>query len=98
MHGPNGTLAPSRLACASPSSPPLPVLSAQKELRESERDTKSGVSVSLKSMGAGSGPGADLTKLTGFVEGPRDTPYEGGYFVVDIELGEGRALWNERGD
>ncbi len=59
---------------------------SQKELREIERDTKSGVSVSLKSTG--SGVGSDLTKLTGFVEGPRDTPYEGGYFVIDIELGK----------
>jgi ubiquitin-protein ligase len=41
--------------------------------------------VSLKSTPGG---GDSLTKLTGFVEGPRDTPYEGGYFVVDIELGE----------
>lgn len=61
--------------------PILPILITQKELREIERDTKSGVSVSLKS-------GSDMTKLTGFVEGPRDTPYEGGYFVVDIELGQ----------
>jgi len=67
--------------------PPAPRTHApQKELREIERDTKSGVSVALKST-PGSG-GDDLTKLTGYVEGPRDTPYEGGYFVIDIELGE----------
>lgn len=30
----------------------------------------------------------NLQKLTGFVEGPKDTAYEGGYFVVDIVLGE----------
>lgn len=29
-----------------------------------------------------------LQRLTGFVEGPRDTSYEGGLFVVDIQLGE----------
>lgn len=28
-----------------------------------------------------------MQKLTGFVEGPKDTAYEGGYFVVDIVLG-----------
>lgn len=28
-----------------------------------------------------------MQKLTGFVDGPKDTAYEGGYFVVDIVLG-----------
>lgn len=68
-----------------PAPPPSP-LHSQKELREIERDTKSGVSVALQSTPSGGG-GDNLTKLTGYVEGPRDTPYEGGYFVIDIELG-----------
>ncbi|KAK9825128.1 hypothetical protein WJX81_001021 [Elliptochloris bilobata] len=50
----------------------------QKELREIERDKTSGVTVQLN--------GSSLQRLTGFVEGPRDTPYENGYFVVDIQL------------
>ena len=70
---------------------------SQKELREIERDTKSGVSVALKSAAGAGGPGSDLTKLTGFVEGPRDTPYEGGYFVVDIELGTRQTERETRG-
>ena len=28
----------------------------------------------------------NLQKLTGFVNGPKDTPYEGGLYQVDIEL------------
>jgi ubiquitin-conjugating enzyme (huntingtin interacting protein 2) len=51
----------------------------QKELKEIERDKTSGVTVKLV--------GANLQRLTGYVEGPRDTPYEGGIFVVDIALG-----------
>ncbi|CAK0784669.1 hypothetical protein CVIRNUC_007873 [Coccomyxa viridis] len=50
----------------------------QKELREIERDKTSGVTVQLK--------GNSLQRLTGFVEGPRDTAYDGGLFVVDITL------------
>ncbi|CAL5223117.1 g5579 [Coccomyxa viridis] len=50
----------------------------QKELREIERDKTSGVTVQLKSN--------SLQRLTGFVEGPRDTAYDGGLFVVDIQL------------
>ncbi|GFR51947.1 hypothetical protein Agub_g14469 [Astrephomene gubernaculifera] len=50
----------------------------QKELREIERDTASGVTVKLK--------GTSLQQLVGYVPGPKDTPYEGGLFVVDITL------------
>ena len=54
--------------------------SLQKELKEIERDKASGVTIQLTE--------GSLQKLTGFVEGPKDTAYEGGYFVVDIVLGE----------
>ncbi len=50
----------------------------QKELKEIERDKASGVTVQLK--------GNSLQHLIGYVEGPKDTPYEGGLFVVDIHL------------
>ncbi|KAK9835539.1 hypothetical protein WJX74_002634 [Apatococcus lobatus] len=50
----------------------------QKELKEIERDKKSGVSVQLN--------GDNIHRLTGFLEGPKDTAYQGGYFVVDIKL------------
>ncbi|KAK9808278.1 hypothetical protein WJX73_006718 [Symbiochloris irregularis] len=50
----------------------------QKELKEIERDTASGVSVDVM--------GNSLQRLRGFVKGPRDTPYEGGMFVIDIIL------------
>lgn len=55
----------------------------QKELKEIERDKASGVTIELTE--------GNLQKLTGFVEGPKDTAYEGGYFVVDIVLGE--PIW-----
>ncbi|KAL3138484.1 hypothetical protein ABBQ32_006274 [Trebouxia sp. C0010 RCD-2024] len=50
----------------------------QKELKEIDRDKASGVTVEVSD--------GNLQKLTGFVEGPKDTAYEGGYFVVDIVL------------
>lgn len=52
----------------------------QKELKEIENDKASGVTVQLQ--------GNSLQRLIGFVPGPRDTPYEGGLFLVDIELGD----------
>lgn len=51
----------------------------QKELKEIDRDKGSGVTIQITE--------GNLQKLTGFVEGPKDTSYEGGYFVVDITLG-----------
>jgi ubiquitin-conjugating enzyme (huntingtin interacting protein 2) len=50
----------------------------QKELREIEKDTASGVTVQMKDN--------NLQRLTGYVPGPKDTPYEGGLFVVDIDM------------
>lgn len=50
----------------------------QKELKEIERDKSSGVTVQLRDN--------SLQKLRGFVTGPRDTPYDGGLFEVDIVL------------
>ena len=41
----------------------------QKELREIEKDKASGVTISYHE--------SNLQKLTGFVPGPKDTPYEG---------------------
>ena len=52
---------------------------AQKELKEISRDKASGVTVQVTE--------GNMQKLTGFVEGPKDTAYDGGYFVVDIVLG-----------
>jgi len=51
----------------------------QKELKEIDRDKASGVTIQITE--------GNLQKLTGFVEGPKDTAYEGGYFVVGITLG-----------
>lgn len=50
----------------------------QKELREIERDRASGVTVDVIDD--------NCQKLRGCVPGPKDTPYEGGLFVVDIDL------------
>lgn len=50
----------------------------QKELKEIDRDKASGVTIQITE--------GNLQKLTGFVEGPKDTAYEGGYFVVEITL------------
>ena len=57
----------------------------QKELKEISRDQASGVTVQLSE--------GNMQKLTGFVEGPKDTAYEGGYFVVDIVLGLYTTCW-----
>lgn len=51
----------------------------QKELREIEKDKASGVAVQLKD-------GTNIQRLLGFVPGPKDTPYDGGLFMVDITL------------
>lgn len=45
-------------------------------LQEIEKDKASGVRVALK--------GTALTKLTGWVPGPKDTPYDGGVYEVDM--------------
>lgn len=50
----------------------------QKELREITNDTASGVTVDLV--------GDSLQHLVGSVPGPKDTPYDGGVFKVDIVL------------
>ncbi|CAG9461914.1 unnamed protein product [Pedinophyceae sp. YPF-701] len=52
----------------------------QKELAELRREgEKSGITLELLDD-------ADFRKLRGTLAGPKDTPYEGGKFVVDIEL------------
>lgn len=51
----------------------------QKELVEIQRDKKlSGVSVEVSEE--------DLTRMRGTISGPSGTPYEGGIFIVDIQL------------
>ncbi|XP_062230157.1 ubiquitin-conjugating enzyme E2 27-like [Phragmites australis] len=56
------------------------VLRVQKELTECNRDREvSGVSIALHD-------GANISHLTGTIAGPRDTPYEGGTFLIDIRL------------
>ncbi len=57
---------------------PLDVGRVQKELKEIEKDQASGVRVVLR--------GTDLALLTGWVPGPRDTPYDGGQYEIAIEL------------
>ncbi|XP_062207949.1 ubiquitin-conjugating enzyme E2 27-like [Phragmites australis] len=55
----------------------------QKELTECNRDREvSGVSIALHD-------GATISHLTGTIAGPRDTPYEGGTFIIDIRLPSG---------
>jgi ubiquitin-conjugating enzyme (huntingtin interacting protein 2) len=50
----------------------------QKELKEIERDKASGVTVQVKD--------SNLQHLIGLVPGPKDTPYDGGIFTIDIVL------------
>jgi ubiquitin-conjugating enzyme (huntingtin interacting protein 2) len=50
----------------------------QKELKEIEHDKASGVTAEVVSD--------NLLQLIGCVPGPKDTPYEGGVFKVDIQL------------
>lgn len=50
-----------------------------KELEECRQDTKSGVQLQLDNE-------SDLSKLTGYFQGPPGTPYEGGVFKVDINI------------
>ena len=50
----------------------------QKEIQEIRLDKTSGISVRIV--------GDNLTTLQGEIAGPKDTPYEGGQFVVDIEI------------
>jgi ubiquitin-conjugating enzyme (huntingtin interacting protein 2) len=52
----------------------------QKELKEIEKDKASGVTVSIRDN--------NLQMLVGTVYGPKDTPYDGGIFTVDIQLPE----------
>eukprot|EP00210_Caulerpa_lentillifera_P003303 g3154.t1 len=52
----------------------------QKELREIHRDKESGVTVETI--------GDNVRELRGSVPGPKDTPYDGGIFIIDIKLSE----------
>lgn len=57
----------------------LDVSRVQKELVEIKRDEKlSGVSIEISE--------GDLTRMRGTIGGPHGTPYEGGVFIVDIQL------------
>lgn len=51
----------------------------QKEIRNILKDVASGVTVELKDA-------SSLKHMIGSLMGPKDTPYEGGIFFVDIEL------------
>lgn len=57
---------------------PIDLGRVQKEIKDIERDKASGVTIELK--------GDSIQKLIGCLQGPKDTPYEGGTFFVDIEL------------
>lgn len=50
-----------------------------KELEECRQDSQSGVLLKLNNEN-------DLTRLTGYFKGPPGTPYEGGTFMVDINI------------
>ncbi|ODQ76960.1 hypothetical protein BABINDRAFT_42534 [Babjeviella inositovora NRRL Y-12698] len=50
-----------------------------KELTEVAQDTSSGITLQLNSVD-------DLTRLTGYFNGPPDTPYQGGVFKIDITI------------
>lgn len=54
------------------------LLRVQKELKEIEKDKASGVTVTVQ--------GNNLQHLIGHVPGPKDTPYEGGLYAIDIVL------------
>jgi ubiquitin-conjugating enzyme (huntingtin interacting protein 2) len=53
----------------------------QKEIKNILKDTASGVTVELKNE-------SSIKYMTGSLLGPKDSPYEGGIFYVDIELDE----------
>ncbi|KAJ8613486.1 hypothetical protein CTAYLR_002149 [Chrysophaeum taylorii] len=53
----------------------------KKELTELSRDTKSGVTVEVKSE--------DMHELEGTISGPEGTPYEGGTYVITISIPRG---------
>ncbi|KAI7840053.1 hypothetical protein COHA_006184 [Chlorella ohadii] len=57
---------------------PLDLGRVQKEIRDIERDKASGVTIEIQ--------GNSLQKLIGRLNGPRDTPFDGGVFYVDIQL------------
>lgn len=62
---------------------PFDVGRVQKEIVDIGRDRTSGVSVELSRSETGA-----LQRLVGRLPGPKDTPYEGGIFYVDIELAD----------
>lgn len=53
----------------------------KKELTELSRDTKSGVTVVVKSD--------DMHQLEGTITGPEGTPYEGGTYLISISIPRG---------
>lgn len=57
---------------------PIDLGRVQKEIRDIERDKASGVTIELL--------GNSVQKLIGRLQGPRDTPFDGGIFYVNIEL------------
>lgn len=67
----------------------------QKEIKEIDRDKESGVTVEiinnnfrkLRGSVPGTLPLSSFTSPLTFSPGPIDTPYDGGLFIVDIDLG-----------
>ncbi len=53
----------------------------QKEIRDILKDKASGVTVELRNE-------TSIQEMVGSLSGPKDTPYEGGLFYVDIKLGD----------
>ena len=51
-----------------------------REIQEIRSDTAAGVTVTLE--------GDSMSRMEGVLEGPADTPYEGGQYAVDIVLGD----------
>mmetsp|Transcript_14524 Transcript_14524/g.41367 ORF Transcript_14524/g.41367 Transcript_14524/m.41367 type:complete len:197 (-) Transcript_14524:106-696(-) len=51
----------------------------QKEIKDILKDTASGVTVELREENS-------IQEMIGSLSGPKDTPYEGGLFYVDIKL------------
>lgn len=57
---------------------PIDLGRVQKEIRDIDRDKGSGVTIEVQ--------GNSIQKLIGCLKGPRDTPFDGGVFYVNIEL------------
>lgn len=58
-----------------------------KEIQDVQKDTQSGITLKPSSAhNQAEGVFDDLSHFHGVFQGPPDTPYEGGTFVVDIQI------------